>query len=170
VYTLGATEYLTKPVDRQRLSSVLRRLGIQQPNSRVLIVDDDPVTRDVLRSALTEHAAEVYEATDGRAALEGLREFNPGLILLDLMMPSMDGFEFIEHLRRDPERRKIPVVVLTAKDLSIEERERLNGSVERIFRKPEWSREALLEELQRFVEYHPREASPPDGTTAGPRS
>src|SRR5262249_40913496 len=93
----------------------------------------------------------VVEAGDGQQALDQLRDRVPSAILLDLMMPVMDGFEFLVELRREDAWRNIPVIVLTAKELSAEERERLNGSVAGILQKGPYSREALLSEVRMLV-------------------
>jgi CheY-like chemotaxis protein len=146
-YSLGATDYLTKPVDWARLSALLRRHERETAPDRVLLVEDDAPTREVMRRMLERAGWTVDEAENGRVALERLAAATPGLILLDLMMPEMDGFEFLEALRRRGEWRAIPVVVLTAKDLSAEDRRRLNGSVARIVQKGASTRDDLLREV-----------------------
>jgi CheY-like chemotaxis protein len=147
-YSLGATDYLTKPVDWARLSALLRRHERETAPDRVLLVEDDAPTREVMRRMLERAGWTVDEAENGRVALERLAAATPGLILLDLMMPEMDGFEFLEALRRRGEWRAIPVVVLTAKDLSAEDRRRLNGSVARIVQKGASSRDDLLRQVR----------------------
>jgi signal transduction histidine kinase/DNA-binding response OmpR family regulator len=144
-YALGAAEYLTKPIDRGRLLAVLARYRRDRP---ALIVEDDAPLRELLRRMLEREGYAVVEAEHGRAALERVREGAPGIVLLDLMMPVMDGFEFLVELRREEAWRVIPVIVLTARDLSAEERERLSGSVTRILQKGAYSREALLDEVR----------------------
>jgi CheY-like chemotaxis protein len=150
-YALGAADYLMKPLDRERLSAVLNRYACQHPPCPVLIVDDDPDTRQILRQALERAGWLVSEATNGREALDSIRERTPELILLDLMMPEMDGFAFMAELGNNPEWRRIPVVVLTAKDLTDTDRERLNGYVERVLQKGSYNRQQLLEEVRRVV-------------------
>jgi CheY-like chemotaxis protein len=147
-YALGAAEYLTKPIDRERLVAVLRRYRRDLP---VLVVDDDPALRELLRRTLEAKGYVVAEAANGREALGRLRETPPGVILLDLMMPEMDGFEFLEELRRDEAGRRIPVIVITAKDLSADDRQRLNGRVARVLQKGSYTREALLAEVRDLV-------------------
>ena len=133
-FSLGASEYLVKPVDRDKLTSVLRTIvGSRSP--RVLLVDDDDVGRKSMRMALQQDGWEVSEAENGRNALAELGQAQPSAIILDLLMPQMDGFEFLEEVRRKPEWRDIPIVVVTAMDLTIEERNRLNGRVARIIAK-----------------------------------
>jgi len=144
-YALGATEYLVKPVDRQKLMDVLR--GLCGSTGRpLLIVDDDDLGRRQIRAALEQQGWTVTEAIDGRDALTRLGEARPDVIILDLMMPEMDGFEFLEEMRRKAEWRDIPVVVVTAKDLTDADRRRLNGGVERIIRKTD--RDDMLREVR----------------------
>jgi PAS domain S-box-containing protein len=148
---LGASEYLTKPVERQRLRDVLDRLVGDPESRRVLIVDDDADIRDGLGRALAKEGWEVVTASHGAEGLERVAEARPTVILLDLMMPEMDGFEFLDELRGTPEGAGVPVVVLTAKDLSNEERGRLNGGVARILQKSPDGLEDFLAELRRLT-------------------
>jgi hypothetical protein len=147
-YALGAADYLTKPIDRERLVAVLRQHRRDLP---VLVVDDDAEVRALFRRMLEPDGYAVMEAPNGRAALERLREITPGVILLDLMMPEMDGFEFVAEFRRHEAWRAIPIVVVTAKDLSHDDRQRLNGYVERILQKGAYGREQLLAEVRELV-------------------
>jgi PAS domain S-box-containing protein len=150
-YLLGAAEYLPKPVDRERLAAVLKRYRPAAGTRDVLVVEDDPATRDVLRRSLERQGWSVTEAENGQAGIEAIRQRPPALILLDLMMPVMDGFEFLAELRQNPAWDPTPVVVLTSKDLNPEERAALSGKVERILQKGAYSREALLKEVRRIV-------------------
>ena len=148
-YALGATDFLTKPIERDRLLTVLRKLDFdcRLVPCRALVVDDDEANRRVLRTLLEKEYWIVTEAEDGQSALKAVAENTPDLILLDLMMPNMDGFEFSERLHADARFRSIPIVVITAKDLTAEDRQRLNGSVLRIVRKG-GSGEGLLQALR----------------------
>jgi len=150
-FTLGASEYMTKPIDRDRLGTILRRYGRGKSVKSVLVVEDDEPTRGVMRRVLEHEGWTVTEAEHGRVALEWLSQNHPQLVLLDLMMPEMDGFEFLEALRSDGDRRSIPVVVVTAKELTEEDRRRLNGRVERIVTKSSQDPEALLVQIRRLV-------------------
>jgi hypothetical protein len=147
-YALGASDYLTKPIDRERLVSVLKQHRRDGP---VLVVDDDAEVRQLLRRMLESEGFAVVEAENGRVALERLRGESPSLILLDLMMPEMDGFEFVAELRRHDGWRAIPIVVITARDLSRDDRERLNGHVEKILQKGTYDRDHLLAEVRELV-------------------
>jgi signal transduction histidine kinase/DNA-binding response OmpR family regulator len=149
-YSLGATDYMVKPVDRERLSGVLRNI-CGAVGRRVLLVDDDDVARRAMRLALEDDAWQVGEAENGRVALTRLTEWRPDVIMLDLMMPEMDGFEFLVEMRARDDWRDIPVLVVTAKDLSAAERSRLNGDVERVLQKGAPELDALLKELGRVL-------------------
>jgi signal transduction histidine kinase/CheY-like chemotaxis protein len=144
-YALGATEYLVKPVDRKKLVDVLRAL-CGSTGRPLLMVDDDDLGRRQMRAALEQQGWTVTEASDGRDALTRLSEARPDVIVLDLMMPHMDGFEFLEEMRRKAEWRDIPVVVVTARDLTDADRLRLNGGVERIIQKTD--RDDMLREVR----------------------
>ncbi len=149
---LGAADYLTKPFDREKLILSLRRFRQGSSPRPVLVVEDDPATREVVRRALERDGWIVSEAENGRSALESLARAVPDLIVLDLMMPEMDGFEFVAELRRTESGRRIPVVVVTAKEITAEDRARLNGQVRRIFHKGSFSREELTAELRRALD------------------
>ncbi len=153
-YALGATDYLTKPVDRERLAALARKYRRPGSRDRVLIVEDDASTRAMLRKTLERDGWEVAEAENGRLGLEEVGRRRPALILLDLMMPEMDGFAFVTELRATEEGRRLPIVVLTAKDVTPEERRRLTGSVEVILQKGAASRETLLAEIRTLVHAH----------------
>jgi CheY-like chemotaxis protein len=122
-YSLGAAEYMTKPVDRDRLLSLVRRFTSQNDSAVVLVIDDDAEVRDVVTTTLNKVGLKTAEAVNGRAAFDWLAANPmPDLVLLDLMMPEMDGFQFLDRLREQPERLTVPIVVLTAKDLTAEEK------------------------------------------------
>jgi len=159
-YTLGATEYMTKPIDRDRLVHILgKHSGVTPPGS-VLIVDDDPSTREMLRRMVEKEGWAAVEAENGRAALQRMADVTPDVILLDLMMPVMDGFEFVLELRKVESWRTIPIVVVTAKDITDDDRRRLTGNVERILQKGSYDREELLEEVRSLIVNCSRDEAP----------
>ncbi|MBA3580334.1 MAG: response regulator [Gemmatimonadaceae bacterium] len=153
-FTLGAADYATKPVDRRRLAQILRKHTCDSPPCPVLLVEDDPSTRELTRKILEKEGWKVSEAENGRVALESMAKERPRLILLDLMMPEMDGFEFVQRVRAHAEWRTIPIVVLTAKDLTTNDRQRLSGYVEAIIRKAGDSRESLLHQVRDLLDDH----------------
>ncbi len=145
---LGAVDHLSKPVNRKKLQMLIRRYANK---GNVLIVEDDPDSREVTAKAFIKEGWSVVEAVNGA---EGLTQFNEGrfdLIILDIMMPVMDGFEFIKELRLSEEGRSVSVVVLTAKDLSQEERDLLSGSVEEIFVKDQTDITSFLGEIKNHL-------------------
>ncbi len=150
-HTLGAEDFLTKPVDRERLARALARVRSAAPPAPVLVVDDDPAARAALEHAVRAEGWQVVTAATGRAALEAVAAHRPALILLDLLLPEMDGFEFLEALRQQPEGRAVPVIVVTARDLDEAERRRLNGRVARILPKGDFTPRELAAELRRHL-------------------
>ncbi len=149
-FALGASEYLNKPVDAARLVDALRRHCTDRERP-VLVVEDDPVSRALLRRIMQQEGWSVLEAENGRVALERVAATRPQLVLLDLMMPEMDGFEVAARLRSDARWRDIPIVVVTARDLTVEERARLAGTVESVLQKGAYGREDLLAEVRQAV-------------------
>jgi GAF domain-containing protein/DNA-binding response OmpR family regulator len=143
-YALGAADYLVKPVDRSKLVETLRNI-CGSAAGRILLIDDDDVVRRSVRAALEPIGWQVTEAENGLLALASLSAARPDAIILDLMMPKMDGFEFLDELRARPEWLDIPVVVITSKDLTDDDRSRLNGGVERVIQKGE--RDEMLRRL-----------------------
>jgi signal transduction histidine kinase/CheY-like chemotaxis protein len=147
-FTLGSSDYATKPVNRQRLSKMLKKYTCPDPPCPVLVVDDDPLARSLTRAILEKEGWAVSEAENGIEALASMENQRPSLIFLDLSMPQMDGFDFAATVRRHPEWRSIPIVVVTAQDLTNEERKRLNGNVDSILRKSADSRESILAQVR----------------------
>jgi signal transduction histidine kinase/DNA-binding response OmpR family regulator len=150
-HALGAADFLPKPIDRERLVSVLRRYRCRHPPCHLLVVEDDAVTRELMRRTLESDGWTVAEAENGRVGLELLARAMPELILLDLMMPEMDGFEFIAEIRKVEAWRRIPVIVVTAKDITHDELLRLNGHVKKIVQKGGLSREELAREIRNLA-------------------
>ena len=150
-YALGAADYLTKPIDWERLPDTLRKYQQARPQCPVLVVEDDADLREMMRRTLENGGWAVIEAANGRVALERLIEQRPELILLDLMMTEMDGFQFLEEVRKHEEWRSIPIVVVTAKDLTEEDHRRLSASVARVLQKGLYSREEMMREVRDLV-------------------
>lgn len=149
-FALGASDYLTKPIEWDRLNAALERYSKSSVKT-VLVVEDDPPTQEMLARSLKKQGWDVAVANNGRIGLERVRARQPSLILLDLMMPEMDGFEFMRELRRNSAWKSLPVIVITAKDLTGDDREKLNGQVERIVQKGACSLDDLAEEIRRML-------------------
>jgi PAS domain S-box-containing protein len=172
-YALGAADYLIKPIDRSRLLQVLhqqvsyqslsrRPIAVQQvaptgvelqPSTKppILVVEDDFVTRDMVRTMLEDEGWSVIEAQNGRDGIHQLHHHQPGLILLDLMLPEMDGFNFVAELQKQEAWRSLPVVVVTAKHITQRDEQLLRGRVDCILEKGAYSCEELFTTVRRLV-------------------
>jgi signal transduction histidine kinase/CheY-like chemotaxis protein len=148
-YRLGADEYLVKPVDRQALMDVLQRY--EGRGKQVLIADDEPGVIDLVSQLLEEDSWTVRSATNGQEALDEIARQRPDVLLLDLMMPVMDGFETLSRLRQDPATADLPVVVITAKDLSADEREQLQQQAARVVEKNGLEQNHILSEVRASI-------------------
>jgi signal transduction histidine kinase/CheY-like chemotaxis protein/HAMP domain-containing protein len=149
---LGAAEHLSKPIDPAELLSTLHRIcpGVERP--QVLIVDDDSATRDVLRRTLGKEGWIVREANNGQEGLAELARARPAAMLLDLMMPEMNGFEVLRQVREDPALKDLPIIVITSKDLTRDEQDWLRGRALQVFQKGTYGRAELLSSLRLMIE------------------
>ena len=154
-FALGASDFLTKPIDRKYLVNLIRKYHQAKDSlagaSRVLVVDDNDDARSLLCRALEKEGWQIQEAANGFKALEQMALQTPNIILLDLMMPDMDGFQFVIEKRKHLKWRDIPVIVITSKHLSDAERNQLNGQVERILQKGGSNHDTLLREVRDLV-------------------
>jgi signal transduction histidine kinase/CheY-like chemotaxis protein len=150
-YALGATDYLIKPVDRDRLNEILAKFRNVPPPRSALVVDDEVPARKMLTQILEKERWNVVQAENGLEALERIAKQRPDLILLDLVMPKMNGYQFLAELRNHDKWRPIPIIVVTAKDMSTEERLALDGYVEKVLPKHALTEEALLTEIQDLI-------------------
>ncbi|HEY3138496.1 MAG TPA: response regulator [Blastocatellia bacterium] len=142
----GAKIFLTKPIDRGALVEALAQAKIRSQKS-VLVVDDDPDALDLAIAMIEDSGYSVETATNGREALESIAARRPDVVILDLMLPEMDGFEVVHRMSLNAEWRSIPVILLTARDLSHEERRALDIGTARIIQKGSFSRDELLAEI-----------------------
>jgi signal transduction histidine kinase/CheY-like chemotaxis protein len=150
-YTLGASEFITKPIDRGQLSKVIKKYRKPNGSRPILVIEDDRMTGDLMQALLHKEGWDAVVALNGNDALKKLERDIPDLILLDLMMPEMDGFEFILQLRKRQEWRDIPVIVVTAKELTAQDRAILNGRVENVIQKGSDRMETLLSHISKLV-------------------
>ncbi|MBY0251133.1 MAG: response regulator, partial [Methylobacterium organophilum] len=160
-FSLGATDYLQKPLDWGSLRQIVDRFRPASGDGAILVVEDEADVRDHVCAYLAREGFPVREAENGLRALESLEAERPSLILLDLMMPEMDGFAFLRALRARPDSRDVPVVVLTAKDITAEDRRRLAGQADRVLAKGSTGLNELARELRALI--------PATEDTAGPR-
>jgi CheY-like chemotaxis protein len=158
-YSLGADDFITKPVDKDVLGRVLAKYR-GRSEAPILVVDDDPGSREMIRRQLRHSDHRLVEAQNGQEALERAAECVPALVILDLMMPVMDGFEFLDRFREQPQFARVPVIVVTAKDLSEADRSALQGKAQQVLGKGRYSREDLLRRIRSaLVEKRPPSAS-----------
>ena len=150
-FALGAADYITKPLDRELLMRAVGRHVHGGTRAQVLVVDDDPKTRDMLRRTLQKAGWTVVEAANGCEALEALERAKPALVLLDLLMPDMDGFEVLERLNGDATWREVPVIIVTAKDLTPDDVDRLNGRVAKVLQKGAYQRRDLVRDVHAMI-------------------
>jgi adenylate cyclase len=149
--SLGAAGYLTKPIDRERLRGLMGRFRTSAQSPRVLLVEDDADQRERVRGWLESQQWSVQEAANGGEALARLQRGKPDVILLDLMMPEMDGFAVVAALQKEPRWRDIPVIVVTARDLDAKDRERLNSGVQSVLIKESFQPAELVEQIRRLA-------------------
>ena len=152
---LGAAGYLTKPIDRHTLQRMIDRFRASARPTRILLLEDDDVQRERVREWLEGQPWIVQEAANGREALARLQAEKPDVILLDLMMPEMDGFAVVAALQKQPEWRDIPVIVITSLDLDAKDRERLNSGVQSVLVKETFRPAELVERIRRLVQTKP---------------
>ena len=153
-YRLDVFDYLMKPFGRKEILSVLDR--IISPHTRILVVDDDPNVRDLVRQLLDDEAYQLDFAEDGRQALMKIAQHPPEVVLLDLLMPGLDGFEVIQALDENPDYHNIQIVVLTAKSLTKEDRSVLDRRVHAIIEKRGIERDLLVTELRSALDAYQR--------------
>jgi signal transduction histidine kinase/DNA-binding response OmpR family regulator len=147
----GAKAFLPKPIERAELMRILERAK-QSVARQILVVDDDPDSLELIVAMLEDSGYELRTATSGRCALEEVARARPDLIILDLMLPEMDGFEVVHRLSLNPQWRAIPVILLTAHDLSHEERRALDIATARIIQKGNFNRDELMAEIKLLIE------------------
>lgn len=150
-FAMGASDYLTKPIDMDLLLWTLQRYRIDTPQPKLLMIEDDAMTRQLVRYMLEKEGLDVSEASNGRIGLEEVARAKPDLILLDLIMPEMDGFEFVDELQKVEAWQSIPIVAITASDLTEKERVRLEGRVKRVLQKEAYDSETLLTVVRNLV-------------------
>jgi CheY-like chemotaxis protein len=152
---LGAAGYLTKPINRERLGELVQRFRPTARETCILLVDDDPDQRERARGWLQSQQWTVREAANGRDALRSIQARRPDLILLDLMMPEMDGFDLVAALQQDSGWRNIPVVVVTSMDLSAGDRDRLNSGIRSVLVKNTFAPRELVERVRQLIHSAP---------------
>jgi CheY-like chemotaxis protein len=155
-YSLGARDFVVKPVQRERLLDAIGHLEPEEGSGLVLVVEDEPDIRDIVTRHLSRADWKVECVTNGREAIEYFEQRTedqlPNAVLLDLMMPEVDGFEVAERMREHPSWREIPIIVLTAMELSEADKSRLQVSVDRVLQKGSQTFEEVIEEIVAVAE------------------
>jgi CheY-like chemotaxis protein/anti-sigma regulatory factor (Ser/Thr protein kinase) len=151
-FALGAAEYLIKPVGRKEVLDALA-LCMSEPadRRRIVAIDDDPVDLDLVEAVLEPEGYSVLRASDGETGIELVQRERPALVILDLLMPGLDGFAVVDRLRRDPATADVPIVVMTSKTMTAEDRERLAGQISALAHKGEFGRTELVDLVARVV-------------------
>ena len=154
-FALGAAAVMQKPISRWELYESLVELGLfplsKGPLARVLVVDDDPKAVELIAVRMEGLVSTVLRAYGGREAIEAVRRELPDLIVLDLMMPDVNGFDVVEALNKHSNLARIPILVVTAKQVTVEERARLNGHVSSIMEKAEFDGDRFTAEVRRAL-------------------
>ncbi len=143
-FALGAAEYLVKPVSREHVLAALARVGVLPEAGTLLVIDDDPLALELVTAVLEPRGWTVLSAGDGETGTAMARSHRPSVVLLDLLMPGMDGFAVAEALRSDTATRAIPIVVLTAKTLTRADKDRLRGRISYVAQKSEFDPAVLI--------------------------
>jgi CheY-like chemotaxis protein len=151
VFALGASDYLGKPYQRETLITKVHRLLPEIAGKKVLIVDDDLEARILLTRILSDEHAEVIVSTSGDEAMAMIAQTPPDLVLLDLMMPGMSGFEVAARLRARPQTADIPVMIVSAKELTPEDAMTLGDNVQRFVAKGTVDREGLVNAVRQLI-------------------
>lgn len=153
-FALGAADYLIKPVQCEALLTTLRRLTFASngANGRpsVLAIDDDPLALELIDAVLSPAGYQVLKAADGHHGVTAAKIEHPGLVIVDLLMPEMDGFAVVEQLRADPTTSGIPIVILTSRSMDTADRERLNGQISHLARKGAFDRGEFVELVRKL--------------------
>ncbi len=168
-FALGAVDYLVKPVNKDMLIGSLHRLSFttkeKRESTKILVVDDEPRVLALLTDILENEGFTVIKAPGGEEAIKAAVEKNPDLMILDLMMPGVSGFDVVDRLKEHPTARNIPVIIFTAKEISEQDKRRLGTNIEKIIQKAGFKKEDLVEEIKRLEWAYPEKANLVDRTT-----
>jgi len=147
----GVVDFLSKPIEWNTLSKMLSKHENLNQSRYILVVDDDSTTREILRKMLIKDGWRVNEADHGKNAIKHLENEIPELILLDLLMPIMDGFKFLQELKKKTEWAKIPVIVITSKDLTEDDISFLSESADNVIQKGRYTRDELIKQIDSII-------------------
>jgi len=147
-FSLGAADYLVKPITEDELRKALERINRDKTINKILVVDDEPSALMLLKRILeSQPQYKVLDAAGGAQALTIVESDKPDLVLLDLMMPEIDGFTVLDKIKANPDTHDIPVIIVTAKEITAEDRARLNGHMTALYNKGMFTAEQLLDDI-----------------------
>ncbi|GAB4222697.1 MAG: hypothetical protein Tsb005_15400 [Gammaproteobacteria bacterium] len=151
-FALGATDYLVKPVDKDTLINTIQKYHTLENPINIMVIDDDEHARLILRNCLSKIDSHISEASNGQEALELLPKATPDLILLDLIMPVMDGFEFLQKIRNQKQFADLPIIVVTSKELRKDEQAYLEKSVSQVLQKASRSAQTMCQSILETID------------------
>jgi signal transduction histidine kinase/CheY-like chemotaxis protein len=159
-FALGAAEYLVKPVQREQVvDAIERHAPARSERQTVVVIDDDPIDLDLVEAVLVPEGYKVVRARGGEEGVAIVGREHPALVLLDLLMPGVDGFDVVHRLRADPATASVPIVVLTAKEMTSLDRDRLAGQIDYLAQKGAFGREQLVDLVGHVCNVHRKEAT-----------
>ena len=168
-YALGATDYLVKPIDRETLIKTLSEFTLTTKRKKrqvnILLIDDEEITHEMIAKILEPAGFNLLHAYTGDEGLKLAIEYKPDLILLDLIMPDVNGFEVAENIKKHPVSSQIPIFIITSKDLTVEERMRLSNNIDRVIGKRIFSSEELTRSIRELELIYPHKAGLFDDVT-----
>ncbi len=150
-FALGAVGYITKPVNKDRLIAEINKIGGRSPHA-IMVVDDNEFERREISQIINQEGMQAVAAANGLQCMEIIAKSIPDVLVLDLIMPDMDGFEVLERVRNEPATRHLPVIVVTAKELTAEDRKKLTGNATSVLAKSDTTSTALLQEIKKILD------------------
>lgn len=147
----GVVDFLSKPIVWDNLHQMLEKYKVVSKSKHILVVDDDSSTRTILRKMLIKDGWRVDEAENGKVAIERMGMQVPELILLDLLMPVMDGFKFLKEIKKVDAWLKIPIIVITSKDLTVDDYSFLTDNVDKVIQKGKYNRQEIIDQIDTSI-------------------
>jgi len=147
----GVVDFLSKPIRWDKLNMILEKYKVESISKHILVIDDDSSTRTILRKMLIKDGWRVDEAENGKVAIDRLKLQVPELILLDLLMPVMDGFKFLKEIKKIDSWINIPIIVITSKDLTIDDYSFLTDNVDKVIQKGKYSRQEIIDQIDSSI-------------------
>ena len=147
----GVVDFLSKPISWDNLHQILEKYKVVSKSKHILVVDDDSSTRTILRKMLIKDGWRVDEAENGKVAIERMGMQIPELILLDLLMPVMDGFKFLKEIKKVDAWLKIPIIVITSKDLTVDDYSFLTDNVDKVIQKGKYNRQEIIDQIDTSI-------------------